>query len=75
MTRIALEALLHGVTLESAYDPVVLPKEEAGRMLGEIFDLLINSAPSKLSATNFGRSVLPGGRCCSLLPPLVGLPK
>jgi len=44
MTRIALEALLHGVTLESAYDPVVLPKEEAGRMLSELFDLLISSA-------------------------------
>lgn len=46
MTRIALEALLHGVTLESAYDPVVLPKGEAARMLGEIFDLLIGSAQS-----------------------------
>lgn len=44
MTRIALEALLHGVTLESAYDPLVLPKEQAARMLGEIFDLLISSA-------------------------------
>ncbi len=46
MTRIALEALLHGVTLESAYDPVVLPKAEAARMLGELFDLLIGSAQS-----------------------------
>jgi|SRR4051794_1078239 len=44
MTRVALEALLHGVTLESAYDPVVLPKEEAARILGELFDLLISSA-------------------------------
>lgn len=44
MSRIALEALLHGVTLESAYDPVVLPKAEAARLLGEIFDLLIGSA-------------------------------
>lgn len=43
-TRIALEALLHGVTLESAYDPVVLPKEQAARMLGDIFDLLIGVA-------------------------------
>jgi AcrR family transcriptional regulator len=42
--RIALEALLHGVTLESAYDPFVLPKERAARMLGDIFDLLIGSA-------------------------------
>ena len=46
MARIALEALLHGVTLESAYDPVVLPKEQAARMLGHIFDLLIGSAQS-----------------------------
>lgn len=44
--RIALEALLHGVTLESAYDPFVLPKERAARMLGDIFDLLIGSAQS-----------------------------
>src|SRR4051794_28770056 len=44
MTRIALEALLHGVTLESAYDPFVLPKEDAARMLRELFDLLISSA-------------------------------
>jgi AcrR family transcriptional regulator len=44
--RIALEALLHGITLESAYDPFVLPKERAARMLGEIFDLLIGSAQS-----------------------------
>jgi AcrR family transcriptional regulator len=42
-TRIALEALLHGVTLESAYDPLVLPKEQAAGLLGEIFDLLISS--------------------------------
>jgi len=46
VSRIALEALLHGVTLESAYDPVVLPKAEAAKMLGEIFDLLIGSARS-----------------------------
>jgi AcrR family transcriptional regulator len=46
MARVALEALLHGVTLESAYDPVVLPKEEAARMLGDMFDLLISSARS-----------------------------
>jgi AcrR family transcriptional regulator len=44
--RIALEALLHGITLESAYDPFVLPKERAARMLGDIFDLLIGSAQS-----------------------------
>ena len=44
IARIALEALLHGVTLESAYDPLVLPKERAASMLEEIFDLLINSA-------------------------------
>jgi AcrR family transcriptional regulator len=44
VSRIALEALLHGVTLESAYDPVMLPKEQAARMLGDIFDLLIGSA-------------------------------
>lgn len=44
LARIALEALLHGITLESAYDPVVLPKESAARMLGEMFDLLISSA-------------------------------
>jgi AcrR family transcriptional regulator len=46
VARIALEALLHGVTLESAYDPVVLPKEQAAKMLGDIFDLLIGSAQS-----------------------------
>ena len=46
VSRIALEALLHGVTLESAYDPVMLPKEQAARMLGDIFDLLIGSAQS-----------------------------
>ncbi|MFL6447101.1 MAG: TetR/AcrR family transcriptional regulator [Bryobacteraceae bacterium] len=46
LTRIALEAVLHGVTLESAYDPVVFPKEEAARMLGEIFDLLVSSGAS-----------------------------
>jgi len=44
IARIALEALLHGVTLESAYDPLVLPKEDAARMLGELFDFLISSA-------------------------------
>jgi AcrR family transcriptional regulator len=46
IARIALEALLHGITLESAYDPLVLPKEQAARMLGEMFDLLISSAQS-----------------------------
>jgi AcrR family transcriptional regulator len=47
ITRVALEALLHGVTLESAYDPVVLPKDQAAKMLGELFDLLISSAQSR----------------------------
>jgi AcrR family transcriptional regulator len=44
--RIALEALLHGVTLESAYDPLVLPKERAVRLLRDIFDLLVGSVQS-----------------------------
>jgi AcrR family transcriptional regulator len=47
VTRIALEALLHGVALESAYDPLVLPKEEAARVLGTLFDLLISSGQSE----------------------------
>jgi AcrR family transcriptional regulator len=39
-TRVALEAMLHGLTLESAYDPVALSQDEAGYLLGKIFDLL-----------------------------------
>lgn len=39
-TRIALEALLHGLVLESDFDPLILPKGEAAWMLRRVFDLL-----------------------------------
>ena len=41
LEKAALEALLAGFTLEHAYDPLRLPKREATRMLGALFDALI----------------------------------
>ena len=42
--RVVLEALLHGLALEQAYDPSVLKREEAERVLRRVFNLL-TSAP------------------------------
>jgi len=38
--RVVLEALLHGLALEQAYDPSVLQREQAEDVLRRVFDLL-----------------------------------
>ncbi len=41
--RSVLEALLHGLTLEHAYDPSVLKREEAESVLRRVFNLLTSA--------------------------------
>jgi AcrR family transcriptional regulator len=41
--RAALEAVLNGLALEHAYDPQIISKMQAARLLGWMFDLLVGA--------------------------------
>jgi AcrR family transcriptional regulator len=64
--RTVLEALLHGLTLELAYDPSVLKREEAERVLRRVFNLLISTQED----TEAGDSTWPISLCGEMRLPL-----
>lgn len=43
LMKTALEAILAGISLEHAYDPIRLPKEQATQLLGHLFDVMVTA--------------------------------